>query len=412
MQLNVTDRNKGHVGGQVAPTDIKDGNSVHQVGVDLPDLLFSVMIVNWNGREFLGRCIDSVISQSIPRSLYEVIVVDNASSDGSIEYVKKNYPDVILIENKTDRGFAGGNNNAFNVGRGRFFALLNNDALADYQWLESIKAEFENHPNTGIVSSKIFLWNRENAPFNESNALLASWPKINLWDASGVDFEVERPRHKVDYANGAAMALRKSVYGRIGGFDEAYFMYYEDTDLSARAIRAGFDVMYVPAAKVWHRHSASMLKSGPTFTYRMVERNRIRFVLKNFDTRYVISFMTLYVMKIVVKVALLAVWDLFVFFKKFSKNVTSAHSYGIEFQWALQVRTMPYAVWWNLSNLVETLAIRKQNNRQAVSGRYCENLPLRNVRLPPQFLMSKLLAKLGFSLRYSTMRQTRPRSSV
>jgi GT2 family glycosyltransferase len=98
----------------------------------LTDVIFSVIIVNWNGKKLLEPCIVSVLSQSIPRSHYEVIVVDNASSDGSAEYVKENYPDVMLIENATNRGFAAGNNDAFSVTRGRYFALLNSDAVADY----------------------------------------------------------------------------------------------------------------------------------------------------------------------------------------------------------------------------------------------------------------------------------------
>jgi len=363
------------------------------VGIGLTDVLFSVIITNWNGKEFLGRCIDSVISQSIPRMHYEVIVVDNASSDGSAEFVKEHYPDVILIENSTNRGPAGGYNDGFNVGRGRYFAFLNNDALADYNWLESMKGEFENHPNTGIISSKVFLWNRENAAFEESNALDVTWPKLNTWSGFGLHLRDERPRHKVDYASAAAMAVRKSIYSRIGGFDETYFGYYDETDLCARTIRAGFDIMYVPTAKVWHRLSASF-KRAPGFRDRILVRNRIRFVLKNFDANYLISFMILYVLEIAAKVSLLAPWDLFVFLKKLSKNDASAPSSGIEFYWTPQVRNMPYAVWWNLSNLGETLARRKQDNRRAGSGRYNENLPLRNVRVR-RFLMGKLLAKLG-----------------
>lgn len=361
----------------------------------MTDVLFSVIIVNWNGKEFLGHCIDSVISQSIPRNHYEVIVVDNASSDGSAEYVKQNYPDVMLIQNTTDRGFAGGNNDAFNIGRGRYFALLNNDALADYHWLESIKCEFENHPNTGIISSKIFIWDRENPAFEDSNALDVIWPKVDPWTGSAFQLVEERPRHKVDYAMGAAMAVRKSVYSRIGGFDEGYFAYFEDTDLSARAIRAGFDIIYVPAAKVWHRGSAAN-RAIPNFIFRMMVRNRIRFVLKNFDTGYLISFTILYVLEITAKVALLALWDLFVFFKKLSQNDYSAPSSGTEFYWTPQVSDVPYAVWWNLSNLGETLARRKQDKARTGNGRYNENLPLRNFRVK-KFFMGKLMAKLGLS---------------
>jgi len=372
----------------------------------LTDVLFSVMIVNWNGKEFLGRCIDSVISQSIPRTHYEVIVVDNASSDGSAEYVRENYPDVVLIESTTNRGFAGGNNDAFKVGRGRYFALLNNDAIADCHWLEAFKGEFENHPETAIISSKIFAWDRENAAFDESNVLSASWPKLDAWSGWGGHFVEERPRHKVDYATGAAMALRRSVYCRIGGLDEAYFMYYEDADLCARAIRAGFDIMYVPAAKAWHRMSASTFKRGSGFLFRVQVRNRIRFVLKNFDAGYLIAFAILYFMEIAEKAALLGLWDLFVFFKKLSRNGTGASSPGIEFFWAPEVRNAPYAVWWNLSNLRETLARRKQDNGRAGSRRYNENLPLRNMggtRLSLKQLLAKGTGKLVSLLKTSKL---------
>ncbi len=232
----------------------------------------SVLVVNFNGRKFLGECLWSLANQSYPRDRFEVIVVDNASGDGSVEFVREQLPWVKLIESKKNLGFAAGNNAGFEMAHGDWIALLNNDAVAEREWLAtSIKAGVT-QPTIGGVASHIV--------FHDDPDRINSTGLILLRDGRGADRDfgcradqVKRPRGEVFGGCGAGLVLRREMLDELGLFDPKLFMYYEDLDLAWRAQRIGWRFVYEPTARVRHVFGASAGVASPLQT-RYVERNR------------------------------------------------------------------------------------------------------------------------------------------
>ena len=360
--------------------------------------LVTVVVVNFNGASLLPACLGSLAAQDLPRNTFEVWVVDNASSDASLDVLRRDYPWVRVIENPVNAGFAGGNNAALRLVRSRFAALLNNDAVASPDWLRRMLAPFEQDARTGATTAKIvflprfwpltmstqgfvagggdtrelgvrvhalevdgvdafddalfddagyaqeghgasrFRWTRpegtllipvpEAGPFTvrlrvdapAAKPLTLGWaggretveaaPRpmdvtlTLLADARRVDvvnnaggyvsadgFGGDRGFKQVDdgrfdvaeevfTACGAAVCFRTDALHEAGYFDDAFFLYYEDTDLSWRLRRRGWTIRYEPAALVRHVHSATSTEWSPLFTFH-VERNRLLMLTKN-----------------------------------------------------------------------------------------------------------------------------------
>lgn len=238
----------------------------------------SIIIVNWNGKQYLNNCITSLLNQSFRD--FEIIFVDNDSSDYSVEYVKKNFPQIKIIKNDKNLGFAEGNNIGIKNSNGNLIALFNPDAVADKNWLDHLVSVLLSSDKIGAVSGKIFYLGEKYG----KDTVFSTWPKISAFTAIPSNFHSNEPVSKVDYLSGAAMVVKRSVLDKIGLLDANYFLYFEETDWCARIIRAGYDLLYVPTAIAWH--AVSPLSNSETKIYYM-ERNRIRFVLKNFDLKYI-----------------------------------------------------------------------------------------------------------------------------
>jgi GT2 family glycosyltransferase len=211
----------------------------------------SVIVLNWNGKTFLGDCLASLRAQTHP---CEVVVVDNGSREGSVEFVKTNFPGVEVVALPENRGFTGGNREGLHVTNGEFLALLNNDARAEPQWLERLVQPMVEDPRVGICASKLLL---------ESGGRI-NGAGIGITTA-GVGFDRgfgESPdsygvREPVFGACAAAALYRRSMLEEIGFFDDDFFLYNEDVDLSFRAQLAGWKCVYVPEAIVHHRMNAT-----------------------------------------------------------------------------------------------------------------------------------------------------------
>jgi len=241
--------------------------------------LVSVIIVNYNGRHHLGQCLAALKRQTLPRNQWEVILVDNGSRDGSVELVRRDFPEVHVISLARNTGFAAGNNIGFKRARGRLIALLNNDTAAEPRWLEEMAAAAEAHPRAGGVAAKIV--------FHHDPSLLQSAGLVLFRDGRGGDRgfrELDRGQYEhcdeVFGACGAGMLLRLDLIEDVGFFDERLFMYYEDLDLAWRARRRGWSFVYAPRAVVRHVHCGSSNEGSPFFCY-YVERNRVLVNLKN-----------------------------------------------------------------------------------------------------------------------------------
>lgn len=314
--------------------------------------LVSVIIVNWNAKKYLKGCIDSLLSQSFTD--YEIVLVDNASSDGSVDFVRTSYPQVKVIQNKENLGFAEGNNVGIKNSTGSLVALFNPDAVADKNWLSILVKTLQSSEKIAAATGKMYYLGDKYG----KDAVFCTWSKIDPYSAAPYNFYNDEPASKVDYLSGAAMILKRDILEKIGLMDKDYFLYFEETDLCARMIRAGYDLMYIPSALVWH--AVSPLSNSDDKIYYM-ERSRIRFALKNFDFSYVIFFHFIFFGETV-----------FVIFRDIKNRNFSRTKIRLR------------AIFWNLRNFRHTVNSRKkylsllQKNGEIQS--YNKNLPLRSVK--------------------------------
>ena len=210
----------------------------------------SVIIVNWNGEQFLERCLTALMAQTVKP--YEIILVDNASSDGSVEIVRQ-FPSVRLMIQDQNTGFACGNNLAIAAAspESEWIALLNPDAFAEPHWLEALLEAAESHPGFEVFGSKLVNAADPTVLDGAGDAYHMSGLVWRLGHGMPVPTTVENAREIFSPCAAAAL-YRRSVLCAIGGFDEDYFCYVEDMDLGFRLRLAGLRCLYVPQSVVHH----------------------------------------------------------------------------------------------------------------------------------------------------------------
>jgi GT2 family glycosyltransferase len=230
----------------------------------------TVVVVTWEGIHLLGPCLRSLEQQDQP---YRLLVVDNASTDGTGEYVAANHPRAEVLTLHRNAGFAGGVQAAMELVETEFVALLNNDAVAAPGWLSALLAEIEAHPEAAAVTSRMYLDGRTPPVLNSTGVLL-------LPTGYGADRGLGEPdtayraSDEVFGFSGGAALLRTAAVRAVGGFPAPFFLYYEDTDTSWRLREAGWTVRYTPDAVVRHRHAASSALDSELFAFHN-ERNRL-----------------------------------------------------------------------------------------------------------------------------------------
>jgi len=255
--------------------------SVDDPRADAVDI--SVVIVNWNTRDLLKKCLESVY-KTIHDLPFEVIVVDNNSSDGSADMLREEFPSVITLINRENRGFGAANNQAFAVMKGRYALLLNSDAMLTPQAVRKLWDFCETNKKAGIVCGQLL-----NADGSKQNSI-APFPSLLTLALNQSFLEVFLPQiypskrygHKepieVDSAIGACLMARKKALDEAGFFDERYFFFFEETDL-ARAMRCrNWKVYQVPDAYIYHLQGQSV---GHQTTSRIeFYRSRYQFLRK------------------------------------------------------------------------------------------------------------------------------------
>lgn len=237
--------------------------------------LLSIIIPNWNGGHFLPTCLNSLARQT--RQPLEVIVVDNASSDGSQELIKSQYPWVELINLPENRGFTGACNTGLHAAKGDYFALLNNDTEVDPYWAESVVDAFSRQPEIGSVASKMLLFDRRDHIHTVGDYFTTDGRAGNrgVWQLDEGQFDHEE---YVFSACGGSSAYRRTMLDEVGMLDDDFFFSSEDVDLGWRAQLAGWRCLYTPRAIVYHHLSAT--GGGVTASY-YDGRNLIYILVKN-----------------------------------------------------------------------------------------------------------------------------------
>ena len=239
--------------------------------------LVSVVIVNWNGRVHLERCLAVLAVQTLER--FEVILVDNGSTDGSVEMIQRQFPRVRMISNSSNLGFAAANNVGIRASTADHIATLNNDTEPRPDWLERLLAPALADPSVGMVASKMIFAHR---PGTINSAGIALDPAGIAWDRLGGEPDREGGAVEEVFGPCAGAALyRRAMLDEVGLFDEEFFAYLEDLDLAWRARLAGWRALYAPTAVVSHVHSATGVEGSPFKNYHL-GRNKLWTIAKNY----------------------------------------------------------------------------------------------------------------------------------
>ncbi len=247
---------------------------------DLP--FVSVIIANLNSRQYLARCLLSLMDIDYPKQKLEIILVDDASSDDSVDFIKHKFPSVKIIRNKKSLGPAESRNIGIKIAKGNLIAFLDNDVEVEANWLKPLVDTIISNGNIAICSPKVlFLHNKKqiNSAGGAVNMYGDGWGR-------GV-FEEDRYQYdnkkNIFFGCSVAMLTKKEIIERIGCFDKDYFYLYEDLDYAWRANLIGFKVAYVPESVVYHKFGATMKRDSSVVRF-FTERNRILTLLKNYET--------------------------------------------------------------------------------------------------------------------------------
>lgn len=235
----------------------------------------SVVIPNWNGKGYLAACLDSLRAQTQPN--IEIIIVDNASSDGSQQLVREAYPEARLIELPQNRGFTGACNLGMQAATGEFVALLNNDTEVDRNWTAEIIKALDEKPAVGIIACKMLLHDQRER-FHTAGDFVAIDGSAGNRGFGELDHGQYDDGDYVFSACGGAAVYRRSLLEEIGYLDDDFFFLLEDVDIAWRAQLAGYAVWFAPGAVVYHHLSAT--GGGKTASY-YDGRNGIWLIAKN-----------------------------------------------------------------------------------------------------------------------------------
>lgn len=251
----------------------------------------AIVILNWNGRKLLEEFLPSVVQFSQGQA--DIYVADNNSSDDSLEFVRNQYPQVGIIQNETNGGYAKGYNDALSRLEADVYALVNSDIEVSQGWLQPVIDEFKKNKNTGIVQPKLL-------DFKDRSKFEYAGAGGGFVDFMGYPFcrgrifqELEKDEGQFNdsanifWASGACFFIRSEIYHQLGGFDEDYFAHQEEIDLCWRVQNEGFEVRYVGTSSVYHVGGATLRESHPQKTF-LNFRNSLFTIAKNVPKRYVL----------------------------------------------------------------------------------------------------------------------------
>ena len=252
----------------------------------------SIIVVNWNTKSLLRDCLASVYGQS--RDIdFEIIVVDNASTDGSKEMIRNDFPKVVLIENIKNRGFAAANNQGIDVAKGRYVLLLNSDTIVLGDCIANIVSFADTQPRAGVIGCRVLNSDRTLQPtcfmfpsvlnlFLSSSYLYKLFPtnrffgreRMTWWNANDV--------REVDIIKGCFMLIRREAIEQVGRMDENFFMYAEETDWCYRFKKRGWKVMFAPVGEIIHYGGQSTTQI-PVAMIVLLRLSILKFIKKHYS---------------------------------------------------------------------------------------------------------------------------------
>jgi len=312
-----------------------------------PNPLVSVIIVNWNGMRFLHNCLGSLSKVKYKNT--EILFVDNASQDDSVVFVKNNYPDIKIIVNSKNLGYAGGHEGAFRKAKGELILLLSTDTIVEENLLSELVKAIYSEKNVGAVMPKLLMYPRKDLIDSIGSFFLASGIIYHIGrDKDQSELKYNKPM-EIFSGKGACMLFKKEVLAKTGLFDKDYFAYFEETDLCHRIWLSGNKVIYWPKTSVCHMQGGASKQMISSFILYHSYKNILCTYIKNLSLKYLIRVLPLTL--IIYQCGFLV----FLLTGKF-RNA-----------WAFQE-----AISWNISNMRSTLKKRKfvQNKIRKISDDY------------------------------------------
>lgn len=244
----------------------------------------SIIIVTYNNEKDILQCIDLIFHQVYPLNRIEIIVVDNNSNDNTIQLLREfsiNNQKITIMENKTNLGWAIGNNNGFSISRGEYLVFLNPDTIVDKFWLNEMINIYFNRDNVGIVSSKILFYQNHEiinsigtyiGPFGIPGSL-----------GKGQRYDLFNKIKSIMGPSGTSLMIRRNIFIKSGRFNEDFFLYCDDLDIGCRIWNMGYSVIYSPKSIVFHKEHASNINSEKY--YYLMTKNGIKLTLQYFPFR-------------------------------------------------------------------------------------------------------------------------------
>ncbi len=322
----------------------------------------SIVIVNWNTRGLLSQCLASIFGTTQGVDL-EIFVVDNGSVDGSGRMVKERFPDVRLIENQGNVGFAKANNQALKISGGKYLLLLNPDTRVKGKAIEELISFMEGHSNTGISGAQLLNSNgsRQNSIANFPSLATELLNKSLLRRLFPKRFPGKEKNYhepiEVDSVIGACMMVRRQAADQVGLLDEDYFLFLEETDWCYRMKRAGWKIYHVPQAGIDHLQgkSAEEVKNRAKVEFY---RSRYHFFRKNRGLGQCFFLVIGLFIKLMTEFVLTGIANLFTFFavRKLKEKCL----------------VYAYLLWWHLKLCPDGMGLKKETNAKAQSSNFDE----------------------------------------
>ncbi len=242
----------------------------------------AIITINYNGKKHLQSCFESLQQLNYPKDKIEIICVDNNSGDGSVEFIKAKFPEICCLEAGANLGFAKGCNLGGQKAQSDYLAFLNNDAIVHENWLQELVKAVQQDEKTVCAAARILDWQGKKIDFVEGHLNFHGFARQVAWrtEVEPGFFDKRKP---LLFACGGAMLIDRQVFFEVGGFDEDYFMFFEDVDLGWRLWILGYQVVYAPEAITYHRHHGSASGVNKYRRHFLYERNALATIIKNYE---------------------------------------------------------------------------------------------------------------------------------